>query len=195
MRIILGSQSPRRKEILNFFTLPFIQIPSAFDETQVPYNGDPALYCTELSQKKALELCGRFPEDIILTADTVVYFNGNIYNKPENKEEAIGMLNRFSGQRQSVFTAVTVANAGTLHSLYEETKILFQPLTEEQIELYCKSCSFLDKAGAYSIQHAGSMLISQIEGCYYNVLGLPIHSVKKLLQIAGIDLWKHLKSF
>jgi septum formation protein len=193
MRLILGSQSPRRKEILGFFAYPFVQIPSAFDEDLVEFLGNPSQYAQELSLKKAQELATRFPEDVILTADTVVYLDGKIFNKPKSEMEAFSMLRAFAGNWQHVFTAVTVHKQGNFHSGFEETKILFNPLTDDQIRLYHKSISFLDKAGAYAIQQAGSILISRMDGCYYNVMGLPVNTVKELLLKAGIDLWHFLK--
>lgn len=195
MRLILGSQSPRRKEILSFFAIPFVQIPSAFDEDSIAFRGNPAQYAEELALKKAQAIARTFPADVILTADTVVYFENNIYNKPKDPEEAFEMLKKLSGQWHHVFTAVTVLKSGVPYSGCEETKILFHSLTDEQIHLYHQSCEFLDKAGAYAIQQAGSIPIARINGCYYNVMGLPINTTKELLYKAGIDLWKHLKPF
>ncbi len=193
MRLILGSQSPRRKEIMNFFSVPFVQIPSAFDEDSIAFVGDPVAYAQELSIKKAQDLATKFPNDAILTADTVVFFEGNIYNKPKDESEAFSMLRKFSGKWQQVFTAVTVQKNNQAHSGFAETKILFNALTDQQIRLYHSSCSYLDKAGAYAIQQAGSILVSRIEGCYYNVMGLPVNTVRELLSEIDIDLWKHLR--
>ena len=101
MRLILGSQSPRRKEILNYFAIPFVQIPSAFDEESIAFRGDPSRYVQELSQKKAQELAPRFPGDAILTADTVVFLNGKIYNKPKDEGEGRHVVVfRFPPQQQ-----------------------------------------------------------------------------------------------
>ena len=105
------------------------------------------------------------------------------------------MLKILSGQWHSVLTAVAVRKNGQAISNCEETKILFNPLTDEQIELYHQSCHFLDKAGGYAIQKAGSLIISTIDGCYYNVMGLPINTVRELLLKMGIDLWKHMSPF
>ncbi len=193
MRLILGSQSPRRREILSYFSLPFVQISSDFDEESVFFQGDPIQYAQLLAQKKAQELSHRFPGDAILTADTVVYFQGKIFNKPKDEHEAKEMLSAFSGQWQQVFTGVTLQKDERVFSSYAETKILFHPLTDEQIRLYLHSTSFLDKAGGYAIQGKGSILVDRIEGCYYNVMGLPVQTVKKLLLNVGIDLWHYLK--
>lgn len=193
MQLILGSQSPRRMEILSYFAIPFVQIPSAFDEDRVEFKGDPASYAQELSLKKGQELTKRFPDKLILTADTVVFFDGKIYNKPKDEEEAFSMLHAFSGKWQQVFTALSLQKGSEIHSGFEETKILFNPLTEGQIRLYHRSYPSLDKAGAYAIQHTGSILVSKIDGCYYNVMGLPVNVLRELLGKFGIDLWKHLK--
>jgi septum formation protein len=192
--LILGSQSLRRKEILNYFSIPFVQIPSDFDEESIEYTGDPIQYARELSIKKAEALALQYPNDAILTADTVVFFEGTIYNKPKDEAEAFAMLRAFSGKWQQVFTAVTVQKDNQTHSGFEETKLLFNPLTEDQIRLYHSSCPYLDKAGGYAIQQAGSILVSKIEGCYYNVMGLPVNTVNQLLKHIGINLWNHLKS-
>ncbi len=193
MQIILGSQSPRRMEILGYFALPFVQIASAFDEGTVAFNGDPASYAQELSLKKGQELAKKFPDKLILTADTVVFFDGKIYNKPKDEEEAFSMLRTFSGNWQHVFTAISLQQGNKIHSGVEETKILFNPLSDEQIRLYHRSNPSFDKAGAYAIQQAGSILISKIDGCYYNVMGLPVNVLRELLGKFNIDLWKHLK--
>lgn len=195
MRLILGSQSARRKEILGFFDLPFAQIPSSFDEENVPFDNDPIAYVRQLSIGKASELGVRFPEDIILTADTIVYFNGVVYNKPKHEREAFAMLKNLSGHWHQVFTSVTVFKERHLWTEVAETKILFHPLSDEEIRRYLQSCHYTDRAGSYAIQQAGGILVARIEGCYYNVMGLPITATKNLLNKAGIDLWKHLKSF
>lgn len=193
MQLILGSQSPRRIEILNYFSIPFIQIPSVFDEDCVEFNGDPAGYAQELSFRKGQELAKKFPDKLILTADTVVFFDGKIYNKPKDEKEAFSMLRTFSGNWQQVFTALSLQHGNEIYSGFEETKILFNPLTDDQIRLYHRSYPSFDKAGAYAIQQAGSILVSRIDGCYYNVMGLSVNVLRELLDKFGIDLWKHLK--
>lgn len=193
MRLILGSQSPRRKDILNSFALPFVQISSAFDEDQVIFRGDPSSYVLELAQKKGLALADRFPSDPILTADTVVYFDKKIYNKPKDEKEAFSMLRTLSGQAHFVYTGVSIRKGVNEFSGFETTKIFFNSLTDEQIRLYHQNGVFLDKAGGYALQGAGGILVSKMEGCYYNVIGLPLNTTKNLLAKVGIDLWQYLK--
>jgi septum formation protein len=195
MQIILGSQSPRRKEIMEYFSLPFVQIASNFDEESIPFSGDPAKYATTLSQKKAEVLAQRMPDDVILTADSVVFCNGKIYNKPADEKEAFQYLIDLGKDWHQVYTGVTVRKGDKFHSGHEETHLLFHKLTEEQIKKFHRHCFFLDKAGGYAIEKSGNLIVSRIEGCYYNVLGLPINLTRRLLLNFGIDLWDFLKSF
>lgn len=193
MRLILGSQSPRRREILDYFALPFEQIGSNFDEDSVPFKGDGGAYATILAKAKAENLGLLYPEAVILTADTVVTKNGKSYGKPANEEDAFKSLSELAGAWHSVFTAVAVWKEGAMINSVEETKVLFNPLTPLQIRRYLEALHWADKAGGYAIQLAGSLIVRRIEGCYYNVMGLPIHTVSTLLHQVGIDLWDHLK--
>ena len=193
--MILGSSSPRRREILNYFSLPFEQIPSDFDEDTVIFGGDPQKYACTLAEKKAEVLAERFPEDWILTADTIVYFKGKLYNKPKDASEAFQFLSELSGNWHQVFTALTIQKGAVRHTAIEETKILFHPLTPQQIRAYHEHCSCLDKAGGYAIQQGGCVIVASIVGCYYNVMGLPVNTLQQVLLKAGIDLWKFLKKF
>lgn len=193
MRLILGSQSPRRYEILSYFSIPFEQISSTFDEDSIPFEGNPGEYAIKLAEGKALELSKRFPEATILTADTVVYKEGKVYGKPINEEDAFRILTELAGGWHSVFTAASIWNKGELSSGVEETKTLFNPLTPLQIKRYLQALHWADKAGGYSVQLAGSLIVKKIEGSFYNVMGLPIDTVSKLLLKTGIDLWEYLK--
>lgn len=193
MQIVLGSGSPRREEILRFFTLPFIKVSSAFDEESVPFTGDPALYVQELSRKKGESLLSAYPNSPILTADTTVFCEGEIYNKPKSREEAIRFLQKLSDRWHSVFTSLSLCYQGKVETRCEETKILFHPLTLQQIDQYLQHVNFLDKAGSYAIQQSGGLIVKKIEGCYYNVMGLPLGSLRELLLGIGIDLWQHMK--
>ncbi len=193
--IILGSQSPRRRDILDYFSLPFIQVGSNFDEESVPFEGDPGRHAMLLSQKKAEVIAAKYPEDVILTADSVVYCEGKLYNKPADEREARDFLRHLCGRWQSVFTGVTERRGREGFSDVAETRLLFHDLTPEQIKQFHLHCYFLDKAGGYTIEKNGNLIVSRLEGCYYNVLGLPINTVQKLLLKVGIDLWDFFKSF
>lgn len=192
-RLILGSQSPRRKEILSYFALPFEQVSPTFDEASVPFSGDPAAYVCEVAEGKACALAKKFPNALILTADTTVFKSGKIYGKPATAEEAFQALSELAGQWHTVFTGISLYSPNKLWNGVEETKVLFNSLTPEQIRHYHTKLHWSDKAGGYAIQMAGGLAIKKIDGCYYNAMGLPVNSVRTLLLNAGIDLWDYLK--
>lgn len=194
MSILLGSQSPRRKEILEFFSLPFTQVHSDFDESQVPFQKDPVQFAQEVARQKALVLAKQYPQKIILTADTIVYKERELFLKPSTLAEAHTMLQKLSGASHQVFTGVCVAHGSSFFMDTEESRVFFHELTESQICTYHQAISPLDKAGAYAIQKGGSLIVKRIEGCYYNIMGLPIHTVRRLLLNVGIDLWDYLPS-
>lgn len=193
MRIILGSQSPRRKEILGYFNLPFETKTSDFPEESVHFDGDPRAYAIRLSQEKGEVLAASDPDAIIITADTVVYRDRKIYDKPKDPEDAFRELSELVGRWHSVFTAVTIKHKNETYSSVEETRVLFNEISPEQIRQYQRSIHCADKAGGYAIQGAGSILVHKIEGCYYNVMGLPVNTLRKLLLCLDIDLWNYLK--
>lgn len=193
MRFILGSQSPRRKEILSYFDLPFEQIPSHFDEEALPFLGDPLSYVRALSVGKGKTIEAEHKDALILTADTIVYKDGKIFGKPQNDEAAFAALSDLVGSWHSVYTAVSLIHNGAIETGVEETKVLFNPLTDEEIWHYIDNMHLRDKAGSYAIQLAGGIIVERIEGCYTNVMGLPINLVRQLLNRVGINLWKHLK--
>lgn len=191
-QLILGSQSPRRKEILGYFSLPFIQMTSFFEEEKVEFNGDPEKFVNTISQGKAVALSSQFPDAIILTADTAVFFNGKIYGKPKDEEEAFRSFKELVGNWHTVYTGVTVSKGNALHVQAEATHVLFNALTDQQIRNYIAHTDWRDKAGGYAIQMAGGLIVKKIDGCYYNVMGLPINTVEKLLTKVGVELWDYL---
>ncbi len=195
MQLILGSQSPRRREVLNFFNIPFKQVSPSFNEDSIPFKNNPQDYVQVLAKGKADSLSHQFPSAIILTADTIVYKNGKIYGKPKEIGEAFQFLKELANEWHSVFTGLMIQAYGQEFQMVEETRVLFNPLTDDQINTYLQTVSFSDKAGGYMIQGVGGLIVKRIEGCYYNVVGLPINALYKLLQQVGIDLWKHLKSY
>ncbi len=193
MDVILGSQSPRRKEILEFFSLPFRQVHSDFDEDQVPFHGDPADFVKQVALGKAKALSEKYPDSIIITADTTVYHDGKVFLKPINLQDAHRMLRELAGTQHQVFTGVCVCYQNQIYSDAVSTNVEFCELTDAQIHNYAKIFS-LDKAGGYAIQKSGSLIVKRIEGCYYNVMGLPLQKLRELLLHTGIDLWDYFKS-
>lgn len=193
MQLILGSQSPRRKEILSYFSLPFEVISPDFDERSIEFNGSPVDYVSTISQGKAEVLAKNHRERLIITADTTVYRHGKVYGKPTDENDAIATLTELAGQWHSVFTAITLQQGTKQQTRTEETRVLFNPLTRQQIDLYHQQLHLYDKAGSYQLQMAGGIVINRIDGCYYNVVGMPINSVRILLNEFGVDLWNWLK--
>ena len=190
--IILGSQSPRRKEILNFFSLPFEQISPDYDESLVPFQGDPQHYVKQLSDGKAQSLIINHPDQIILTADTIVYKDGKVYGKPEDKEQLYLFLRELQGTWHTVFTSLTLCKGSREYQQTEATRVLFNSITESQLHSYSKNLPWQDKAGGYMVQLAGSLIVKKIEGCFYNIMGLPINTLHDLLKKFSIDLWDFL---
>lgn len=190
--LILGSQSPRRKEILEFFKLPFEQHSPPYDESSLPFEGDPISYVQELAKGKALSLQSKFPDKVIVTADTIVFKEGKLFCKPESDKESFEMLKTFNGSWHTVYTAVCAMQGKKIALDYEETQVLFHQLTEEQLHHYHIAFQGKDKAGGYGIQMGGSIIIKRIEGCFYNVMGLPITALRNALLEMGVDLWHYV---
>ena len=177
---------------MSYFSLPFEQANPSYCEESLPFEGNPSQYAQDLSKGKADSLQPLFSNALIITADTVVFHQGKVYGKPQNDEDAFHSLAELAGQWHSVITAVTVRNAQESYTESEETRVLFNPLTPQQICNYQLRIHCADKAGGYAIQGAGSLIVRKIEGCYYNVMGLPIHTLQRLLLQVGIDLWDYL---
>lgn len=193
MELILGSQSPRRKEVLNFFNIPFKQISPSFDEDSIPFQDPPQAYVQILAEEKAKSLAHIHSENMILTADTIVYKEGKIFGKAKDQIEALEFLKELNGKWHHVFTGLALLSNGITYKTYEETRVLFNLLTHQQMLKYLQAIPFLDKAGGYMIQGAGSLIVKSIEGCYYNVVGFPINALYRILKEVKIDLWNQLK--
>lgn len=189
MHIILASQSPRRKEILGYFNLIFSVHSSGFDESLIPYVGSPEKFVMSLAEAKALALKEKFPEDLVISADTTVYLEGKIYEKPLSMEQAFSFIETLQGKTHQVFTGICVTQGDRTLINVCRTDVTLHSITQPQILNYINEISPLDKAGGYAIQGPGSILVSKIDGCYYNVMGLPITLLNQLLHHFGIDLW------
>lgn len=194
MRVILGSQSPRRREILQFFSIPLVATSSDFDESKVSFTGDVNRYVQEIAEKKGEALLKAFPTDVVITADTVVVFEKEILLKPSTDEEARKTLKKLSGKSHLVVSGVSVRKGEKVYSAADTTLVTFNELSDRQIETYIKGAHGQDKAGSYGIQERGSLLVKRIEGCFYNVVGLPVNTLNALLKQVGIDLWDAISS-
>ncbi|MEG1415288.1 MAG: Maf family protein [Clostridium sp.] len=188
MNIILASASPRRKEIMNLYGLDYKVIPSNADEDidiECPYEMVKAL-----ASKKAQSIAVDNKDDLVIGADTIVYLDGKILGKPSSEEDAFKILKSLSGKSHEVVTGVSLIckNKNISISDYEVTKVYFKCLTDEEIQFYIDSKEPLDKAGSYGIQGIGSVFVEKIEGCYFNVVGLPVNKLYNLLGRIGVNL-------
>ena len=188
MRIILASGSPRRRELMGLFTgFETVVCPAHGEERQHPELTPEGLVC-ELSRAKATELAGKYPEDTVLGADTVVVCGGEVLGKPKNEADAARMLRLLSGREHEVLTGVTLVSGDTVMSVCETTRVYFRSLTDGEIAAYVATGEPMDKAGAYGIQGLAALFIGRIEGDYYNVMGLPVCRVGEMLKKMGVNL-------
>lgn len=191
-KLILASASPRRKELLEQVGAEFEIIPAKGEE--VITSSRPEEVVVELSVQKAEEVAGRIQEKdvIILGADTVVVFDGQILGKPKDEAEAERILSMLSGNTHSVYTGVTLIviqdGKSERHSFYEETKVTMYPMTKQQILSYIRTGEPMDKAGAYGIQGKGALYIEKIHGDYNNVVGLPVAKIFQRMRKSGIEI-------
>lgn len=184
VQFVLASGSPRRKELLERVGLEFSVRTSEIEE-QIEENMPPYLVVEQLALQKAADVAKTAGENtLVIGADTIVVLDGEILTKPHSEQEAADMLRKLSGRSHSVLTGLSVIRTDDALgvSVFEETKVFFRTLTEEEIACYIKSGEPLDKAGAYGIQGRGSMLIEKIEGDYFNVVGLPLCRLCKVLK-------------
>ena len=184
LHIILGSQSPRRRELMAGLDIPFSCVTIDADESY-PADlkaGDIPMY---ISRAKARAYVSELQDnDLLITSDTIVWLNGEMLGKPQDEEEAKAMLARLSGQTHEVYTAVCFADRnGELETWVDCTKVTFNNLSEEDIDYYVSKYRPLDKAGAYGVQEwIGYVGVTRIEGSYFNVMGFPICHVYERLK-------------
>ncbi len=181
--IILASNSPRRKKLLHQLNLTFEVLKVEIDES-VKKNEKPVHLVKRLSIQKLNEAKEKIKNGIIITADTIVVLDGKVINKPVDEKDAKNILNKLSGRRHIVYTGFSVYNSSTKKTItdYEKTFVTFRDLNNKEIEDYILSGSPMDKAGAYGIQDDfGAVFIKKINGCYYNVVGLPLMKLYQTL--------------
>lgn len=185
--LILASSSPRRKELLENLQLSFIVSTSNADETFHP-DLAPEEVVVELASRKARSAAENHPQSYVIGADTIVVFDGKILGKPSSPEEAKNMLMLLSNNIHSVYTGVAIVSPAGTAAFYEKTDVAFWELSEEEIDAYIKTGEPFDKAGAYGIQGIGSLLVREIRGDYFNVVGLPVARLIRELKKLGFPL-------
>ena len=188
-KIILASASPRRKALLEQLCLKFT-VDTHVQEDTAFAGREPHQLVKEISLKKAESAAGRYPDAIIIAADTIGVIHGRIIGKPHSESEARTMLAGLSGKAHSVITGFTVLDTLTRKTATRsvETTVYMKQVTESEIAAYVKTGEPLDKAGAYAIQGLGAVLVEKIEGDYSNVMGLPLFVLTEVLKEWGINV-------
>ena len=181
-KIILASQSPRRAEILRMIGVNF-KVDSCNINEKMNQKIEQNEIAMNISKAKAEKISQKYPNNIIIGADTIVVYNEKIFGKPKDKNESKKMLKALSGNCHKVITGVTIMNKklGVLKTFSETTKVFVKKIPRNQIEFYVNNYNTLDKAGSYGIQEWFSVWIKKINGCYYNVMGLPVSKLHKHL--------------
>ena len=186
MSLILASASPRRKELLGLFHIPFEIRVADIDETMDPEKA-PFDEVARVSGLKAAAL-NAAPDDVVVAADTIVVCEGKVLGKPRDEADAVSMLRLLSGRDHQVMTGVTVRSGQNSRTFTEVTDIHFRELTEKEIHAYVASGEPMDKAGSYGIQGGAALFCTRMVGDYYNVMGLPVCRLGQVLREMAPDL-------
>ncbi len=190
LHLVLASASPRRRALLSALRVPFVVMPSAYHE-----HDDAAMTPARLARRhargKAADAVARGARGVVVGADTIVAAGQTMFGKPASLAGAYRMLRALQGRTHRVYTAIAVCDtaARRWRSACVCTRVRMRPLSRAEIQRYCTLIDPLDKAGAYAIQDAGSMIIDRIDGCYYNVMGFPIAALDGLLRRLGYSLF------
>ena len=188
----LASASPRRRELLAQIGVPFVTLIAAVDETALP--GEPAeRYVERLAREKAqagLAALSDPTDAVVLGADTAVVLDGRILGKPADRAECLATLTALSGREHQVLTAVALASAQRIESRVVASRVRFRPLRAGEAEAYWATGEPCDKAGSYGIQGLAAVFVSQLEGSYSAVVGLPLCETAQLLGEFGIPCWQ-----
>jgi len=185
--LILASQSPRRKELLSLIVEEFKVVEGTFDESTVPNTLPPSQHVVYSAGMKASSVASIHPDAVVIGADTIVVLDDTIMGKPTDTDHARSMLASLSGRTHQVYTGLALIADGVKISAFECTDVVFTTLSHQMIDRYVSSGEPLDKAGAYGIQGIGCALIEKVNGCYFNVVGLPVHRLARLLAHFRVD--------
>ena len=186
MQLILASQSPRRKELLSLFRIPFTVRVADIDET-MDSNLPPQQEVARVSRLKA-EATPHSDTDVVVAADTIVVCDGQILGKPRDEEDACRMLRLLSGKEHQVMTGLCVLRGSQVTVCTEITNIHFRPLSDREIRAYVRTGEPMDKAGSYGIQGGAALFAEKLVGDYYNVVGLPVCTLGKILRSVAPEL-------
>lgn len=182
-KLILASKSPRRQELLKGLFVDF-EIRTKDTDEDFPEKLKREEIALFLAKKKASAFSGEVGKDeIIITSDTIVWVNDQVLNKPENHAESIQMLQMLNGNMHTVYTGVCLTSSEKQQTFFAETKVYFNRLSDEELNFYIDRCQPFDKAGSYGVQEwMGYVGIEKIDGCFYNVMGLPLNKLYQALK-------------
>ena len=184
-RVILASQSPRRRELLNLVGIAHEVQPADIDESYLA-GERPRAHAERLARGKTAVIVTREPDAVVIGSDTIVVVDGDVLGKPADDGDAARMLARLAGRSHTVITAVAVAWRGETRSAVEEVGVTFHPLTPREIAAYVATREPMDKAGAYGIQGYGATIVSRVDGDYFAVMGLPLQRLTRVLASLGL---------
>ena len=188
-RIVLASGSPRRQELLNRIGITDFDIRVPQTDEHYPAGLTPAQIVDYISREKAdaaAKLCT--PEEIVITADTMVFLDQQRLGKPRDEADALRMLTELSGRRHTVCTGVTVRQGQRSLTRAQSTDVYFRPASESELRAYIRGGEPMDKAGAYGVQGQGALLVERIDGDFFNVMGLPVLLLSRMLAEFGVTL-------
>ena len=187
-KLVLASGSPRRRDLLRQIGITDFEIRISQAEETYPPGLSPAQIVEHLSRKKAEAVpCG--PDEILITADTLVFLGDRHLGKPADEAQALEMLTALQGRQHTVCTGVTLRRGEEYLTEHEATAVCFRPAAREELLAYIATGEPMDKAGAYGIQGRGALLVERLEGDYFNVMGLPLLRLARMLRRFGIDLF------
>jgi len=181
MNIVLASQSPRRKELLNLIVEEFVVAPADIDET-VHEGESPKVYVQRMAREKARVVAEHHPQSLVIGSDTTVVNDGEILGKPSSRAEARQMLRRMSGKTHEVYTSVKLQSVTHSEEFISSAAVTFYELSEADIETYLDREEYADKAGAYGIQGGAALFVKEIKGDYYSIVGFPVGAVSQALK-------------
>ncbi len=184
--VILASTSPRRRRILDLLRLPFEVVPSRAEE--IPLKGENAAdFAERAARDKATEVADRYPDHLVLGADTVVEIDGRILGKPHSAADAAAMLRTLAGREHAVHTGLALVGNQRAHTLVDTATVCFLKIDDTMIDWYVASGEPMDKAGAYAVQGLGGLLVKGLKGSPHTVVGLPIHRLPELFAAHDVD--------
>ena len=184
-RVILASQSPRRRELLTLVGIPHTVRPADIDEAYLA-GERPAAHAERLAREKAAVVASDDPDAVVIGSDTIVVVDGDVLGKPRDEAHAAEMLARLSGRSHIVMTAIAVQWRGVELSAVEEVVVTFHPLSAADIRAYIATREPMDKAGAYGIQGYGATIVERVDGDYFAVMGLPLQRLVRLMGKLGV---------